>query len=174
MAPANSGRRMNMKRLRKGFAALCLTAAALLAMMIGAGLPRIHRYSADAVDRLFPVSYQITYRNADARSVTAPVRFTADTAIVTAAPGGTGESIPLSDAVFVCLQSELRAQNMLRSGLLSAAVVSAAASLPITLAAIAFMAAVPRARSAKRRVPRVPRHPAAIRTRRTPTMPSVA
>lgn len=163
-----------MKRLRKGLAALCLTTAALLAVLLGAGLPRIQHYSAGLVDRLFPVSYQITYRSADARSITAPVRFTADAAIVTAAPGGMGERIPLSDAVFVCLQNELRAQNVLRSGLLAATVVFAAASLPVTLAAIAFMAAVPRARGVRRRAPATPRHPAATRARRTPTVPSAA
>lgn len=160
-----------MKRLRKRFAALCLTTAALLAVAIGAGLPRIQNYSADVVARLFPVTYRITYRSAPAQPVTAPVRFTADSAIVTASSGDT--VVPLSDAVFVCLQNELRAQNMLRSGLLTAVVILAAALLPIALSAAAFAVAPLRVRSnAKRRMQTAPRRPATHT--HTPTMPSVA
>lgn len=164
-----------MKRLRKRFAALCLTAAALLAVAIGAGLPRIQHYSADLIARLFPVTYQITYRNAGAQSLTAPVRFMADSAIVTASTSDVDdEVIPMSDAVFVCLQNELRAQNTLRSGLLTAVVILTAALLPIALAAMAFAISMPRVRSSvKHRVPAATRRPAAC-ARQTPTIPSVA
>lgn len=163
-----------MKRLRKRFAALCLTAAALLAIAIGAGLPHIQHYSADLIARLFPVTYQITYRNAGAQSLTAPVRFMADSAIVTASSDVDDEVIPMSDAVFVCLQNELRAQNTLRSGLLTAVVVLTAALLPIALAVMAFVISMPRVRSSvKHRVPAATRRPAAC-ARQTPTIPSVA
>lgn len=164
-----------MKRLRKRFAAFCLTAAALLAVAIGAGLPRIQQYSADLVARLFPVTYEITFRNAEVQSVTAPVRFAAGNAIVVASAGNTGDKmIPMSEAVFVCLQNELRAQNMLRSGLLTAAVVLIIALLPIALAATAFSVGMPRARSStKRRVQAAPCRPATC-ARQTPTMPSAA
>lgn len=162
-----------MKRLRKRFATLCLAAAALLAVAIGAGLPRIQHYSADLVARLFPVTYQVTYRGADARPFTAPVRFTSEAAIVIAGEAS-GNSIPLSDVVFVCLQNELRTQNMLRSGLLAAAIVSMAALLPIALAATALMVAMPRARGhARRRSAAVSRHPAGCAQPR-PVIPSVA
>lgn len=161
-----------MKRLRKRFAMLCLAAAAVFAITIGAGLPRIQNYSADVVARLFPVTYRITYRSAKAQPVTAPVRFTADSAIVAASSGDM--VVPLSDAVFVCLQNELRAQNMLRSGLLTAVVVFIAASLPVTLAAAAFAVAAPRVRSgAKRRMQAAPRRPAAC-AQHTSAIPSVA
>lgn len=164
-----------MKRLRKRFAAFCLTAAALLAVAIGAGLPRIQYYSADLIARLFPVTYQVTYRNTGAQPVTAPVRFAADNAIVSASASDVDDKvIPMSDAVFVCLQNELRAQNMLRSGLLTGVVVLTAALLPITLAAMAFAISMPRVRnSVKRRVPAAPHRPAAC-ARQTSTIPSVA
>ncbi len=162
-----------MKRLRKRFATLCLATAALLAVAIGAGLPRIQHYSADLVARLFPVTYQVTYRSADARPFIAPVRFTSETATVTVGEAN-DNIIPLSDAVFVCLQSELRTQNMLRSGLLTAAIVSMAALFPIALAATALMVAMPRARGSVRRGrAAVPRHPAGCAPPR-PAMPSAA
>ncbi len=165
-----------MKRLRKRFAICCLTAAALLAVTLGAGLPHIQRYCTDVVARLFPVTYQITYRGgAHVQSITAPVRFTADNAIVTAAAGDMPDTvIPLSDAVFVCLQNELRAQNMLRSGLLTAATVLAAALFPVALSAVAFAVAPTRIRSSAKGRMQATSHRSSARVQRAPTVPSVA
>ncbi|HWP50249.1 MAG TPA: hypothetical protein VN626_01000, partial [Clostridia bacterium] len=125
-----------MKRLEKRFTTLCLVAAATLSLIIGAGLPRIQVFSSNVVSRLFPVEYQITYRNAVAQPIFAPVHFITDTAILTTSEGDT--TVLVSDAVFVCMQNELRIQNTLRSGLLSAFLVLVSACLPSAFAATAY------------------------------------
>lgn len=161
-----------MKRLYKRFSVLCLVAATTLSLMIGIGLPHIQTFAAGTVSRLFPVAYQITYRNTSAQPVIAPAHVLADTAIVTTLSGDT--TIPLSDAVFVCLQNELRTQNILRSALLSALIVLAAISLTITLISTAFSCKKRSASSTSKRHTRAAPHYTAEHLRHTPTVPSVA
>lgn len=161
-----------MKRSGKKFSTLCLVTAAALSLMLGIGLPGIQAFSAAMVSRLFPVAYQITYRSTGAPPVTAPVRFATDTAIVITPSGDT--AVPLSDAVFVCLQDELRIQNVLRSGLLTALIVSAAVCLPAALVATAFSNKTHKTlSSSKRRAHTAPRYTAGG-ARRIPTMPNAA
>ncbi|WMJ83874.1 hypothetical protein ACS3UN_12345 [Oscillospiraceae bacterium LTW-04] len=161
-----------MKRLSKKFSVLCLIAAAILSLTIGVGLPRIQAFASNTISRLFPVAYQITYRNTDAQPVIAPAHFLADNAIITTPSGDT--AIPLSDAVFVCLQNELRTQNILRSGLLTALIILAAVSLTIALVAAAFSNQKRKALTGSKRHTRTtPRYTAAC-VHRVPTMPSVA
>ncbi|WMJ83841.1 hypothetical protein RBH76_14090 [Oscillospiraceae bacterium MB24-C1] len=78
-----------MKRLSKKFSVLCLIAAAILSLTIGVGLPRIQAFASNTISRLFPVAYQITYRNTDAQPVIAPAHFLADNAIITTPSGDT-------------------------------------------------------------------------------------
>ncbi len=161
-----------MKRFKKQFAALCLIAATILSGMVGVGMPRIQGLSADIISRLFPVVYQVTYRSGGAQSLAAPVRFTTDTAIISAASGDT--VIPVSDAVFVCLQDELRLQNAIRSGLLAALIILTVSFLLTALAAMAFTHGPRKARSGLKRHTHVAPHRANSNTRHAPTVPSAA
>lgn len=148
-----------MKRYKKCFTAFCLITAALFSFAIGAGLPRIQHYSADIIARRFPVSYKVTYRAAPTQPVYASVRFETDNAIVISESGHA--SVPISEAVFVCMQNELRSQNMLRSGLLTVAIILGAAYLSAMLATTAF--SVSASRLSRRKKPRLsaPTYPAA-------------
>lgn len=125
-----------MKRLNKKFSMSCLIVAATLSLMIGIGLPRIQAFSADMVSRMYPVAYQITYRSTEEQPITAPAHFLKNTAFVMTPTGDI--AVPLSEAVFVCLQNELRTQNILRSGLLTAIILLASVCLPSALIATAF------------------------------------
>lgn len=161
-----------MKRINKKFSVLCLIAAAVLSLMIGIGLPRIQTFSANMVSRLYPVAYQITYRSAEAQSITAQAHFLADTAIITTPSGDT--AIPLSEAVFVCLQNERRTQNILRCGLLTVIILLAAVCVSAALVAMAFSNKTCKALSgSKRCVHTTPRY-TTKGARHTSTMPSVA
>lgn len=161
-----------MKRLNKSFSVSCLLAAATLSLMIGIGLPRIQAFSADMVSRMYPVAYQITYRSTEAQSITAPAHFLAETAVITTPSGDT--SISLSEAVFVCLQDELRTQNILRSGLLTAIIVLLVVCLPAALIATAFSKKAHKAPSgSKRRVHTTPRY-TTDGPRHTSTIPNAA
>ena len=161
-----------MKRSEKRFTTLCLVAAATLSLMIGAGLPHIQVFSANVVSRLFPVAYQITYRGAETQPILAPVHFLTDTAIVTTPEGD--KTILVSDAVFVCMHSELRIQNTLRSGLLSVFLILVAACLPSAFAVTAYNHGMRKFhRGTKHRTNEASRCPPHC-AHHAPTMPSAA
>lgn len=126
-----------MKRLIKNFSIICLICAAMISLMIGANLHRIHNFSANMVAQTFPVNYKIEYRNSISPSISvAPVQFVNEAAIITSAVGN--KIIPITDAVFICQETSLLAKNTLRSGLLSAFIIFAVACLPIALTVISF------------------------------------
>lgn len=160
-----------MKRVKRQFAALCLIAATALSVMIGAGMPRIQTFSTDTISRLFPVAYQITYRSSGAQSFTAPVRFISDNAIISTTSGDM--IVSASDAIFVCMQNELRAQNVLRSGLLAALIVLVASFLPTVLTVTAFSRSTRKVRNGlKPRSHSIPHYP--NNGSQSPTLPSAA
>lgn len=161
-----------MKRLRKCFLPLYLAVATALSLMIGIGLPHIQTFSADIISRFFPVDYQVTYRDTQAQTVIAPVHFLSNTAIIATPTGDT--VIPLSDAVFVCLENELRKQNTLRSGLLSVFLLFAATCLPMALATMAIDRSMRKiSKGPKHHTRAAPRCPAAS-AHPSPTVPSAA
>ncbi len=161
-----------MKRLNKKLSVPCLITAALLSLIIGIGLPHIQAFSADMISRMYPVAYQITYRSTEEQPITMPAHLLKNTAIVMTPSGNT--AIPLSEAVFVCLQNELRTQNILRSGLLTAIILLAAVCLPSTLIAIAFSYKTCKSRSgSKRHMHTTPQY-TTDGSRHTSTVPSAA
>lgn len=161
-----------MKRLNKKLSVSCLIFAALLSLIIGIGLPHIQSFSADMVSRMYPVAYQITYRSTGEQPITAPAHLLKNTAIVMAPSGDT--TVPLSEAVFVCLENELRTQNILRSGLLTAIILLAAVCMPSTLIAIAFSYKACKSRSGSKRRAHTTPHYKTDSSRHTSTVPSAA
>ncbi|MFV0497585.1 MAG: hypothetical protein ACK5L0_05385 [Candidatus Fimivivens sp.] len=161
-----------MKRLNKRFSVFCLIVAAIFSLTIGVGFPRIQDFSANTIARMFPVSYQITYRNTDAQPIVASSRFLADTAIISTP--AEDMAIPTSDAVFVCLQNELRTQNILRSGLLTALILLVATSFQIALVATILSGQNHKMRNVAKRHPRTAQRYIVSSPHTIPSVPSVA
>ena len=126
-----------MKRLNKRFSTVMLIMAGVISLLLGAGLPRIHSFSDNLISGIFPVSYRVEYRDAKSASVVAPVLFVGESAVISYSTGN--EVIPVSNAVFTCLDTVLRTQNMIRSSLLSATLAVSLACLPFVLCAAAFV-----------------------------------
>ena len=110
-----------------------IASAAALALVIGFSLGTVSDLSRNIIDRIFPVTYNIEFINGQQDMLSdAKVVFNGSSALVSAA--GFKDTIDMNDAVFSCTDENLRSQNTVRQGLLTALISAMAFGFSASLA----------------------------------------
>lgn len=144
-----------MKSRLNRFSLLPLTLSILLSLLVSFSLPAVREASQGAVNKAFPVSYDISFGGESSLTKTLPVRFEGDVAVI--GTMGAQRRIPVSSAVFSCNDRQEITRNTLRTALLFAISTMALYSLPLSLICISCL-------PCKRRMSQTSRARAHIRT----------